>query len=76
MARVCRRLLDEGGQFQWFIIGDGPDLPAEKKLVNNFGIGDIVKFTGQINFEDIGPYLHVLDIGVPRKLIEEVRDEK
>ncbi len=27
MARVCRRLLDEGYQFQWFIVGDGPDRP-------------------------------------------------
>jgi glycosyltransferase involved in cell wall biosynthesis len=28
------------------------------------GIGNLVKFTRQVNFEDIAPYLHVLDIGV------------
>lgn len=40
MARVHRRLLDEGLDFHWFVAGDGPDRAALKALIAELGLGE------------------------------------
>jgi glycosyltransferase involved in cell wall biosynthesis len=64
LVRIAHRLSHQRDDFRILIVGDGPDLPAEMKLVDELGLGDFVKFTGQIKFEEIAPYLHAIDIGV------------
>ncbi len=64
LVQAVYSLSQQRDDFRVLIVGDGPDLPAEIKLVEERGLGDRVKFTHQINFDDIAPYLHVLDIGV------------
>ncbi len=44
---ICRRLLDSGfDSFHWYVIGDGPDLEADKALAQELGVADYITFTG------------------------------
>lgn len=46
---VCRRLLDSGfDAFHWYIVGDGPDLCADKALARKLCVDDHITFTGML----------------------------
>jgi len=64
LIRVIHRLTQMRNDFRALIVGDGPDLPNQIKLVDELLLNNVVKFTGRIPFKDIGPYLHAIDIGV------------
>ena len=64
LIRVVHQLIQVRDDVRVLIVGDGPDLPNQIKLVDELALNDVVKFTGRISFEDIGPFLHALDIGV------------
>ncbi|HEX6865693.1 MAG TPA: glycosyltransferase [Caulobacteraceae bacterium] len=40
MARVARRLLDQGLDFHWFVVGDGPDRRMLEKAIDDLDIGE------------------------------------
>jgi len=40
MAEVCRRLLDEGLDFHWFVVGDGPDRALLEAKVRDLGLSE------------------------------------
>ena len=35
MVKVCRTLVDEGFEFRWYIVGDGPDLLALRQSIRD-----------------------------------------
>ena len=48
IVRVCARLKSEGiTQFQWHIVGNGPDLPGNQQLARELGVEDLVCFEGE-----------------------------
>ena len=47
IPRICKMLREDRiTDFEWKIIGDGPDLKKIKKLADVYGVADLVKFTG------------------------------
>ena len=56
IIRVCARLQSEGvSDFQWHIVGNGPDLPGNQQLARDLGVADLVCFEG----EQINPFPYV-----------------
>lgn len=48
IVRVCARLKKEGIlQFQWHIVGNGPDLSGNQKLAKELGVEDLLCFEGE-----------------------------
>lgn len=79
LVLAAQHLSQHRQDFRVLIVGEGPDSPKQRALVEELGIQSIVKFTGNIPFNAIAPYLHVLDIGVmpssnlygsPMKIVE------
>lgn len=46
MVRLCRRLLDEGHDLVWYIIGDGPDRDALVQAIADVGLQDRMVLLG------------------------------
>lgn len=56
IVRVCARLKSEGiTQFQWHIVGNGPDLPGNRQLAEELGVAELVRFEG----ERINPFPYI-----------------
>lgn len=56
IVRVCARLKSEGiTQFQWHIVGNGPDLPGNQQLANELGVAELIRFEG----EQINPFPYI-----------------
>lgn len=56
IVRVCVRLKSEGiTQFQWHIVGNGPDLPGNRQLAEELGVAELVCFEG----EQINPFPYI-----------------
>ena len=56
IIRVCARLQSEGiSDFQWHIVGNGPDLPGNQQLARDLGVADLVCFEG----EQINPFPYI-----------------
>ena len=49
MVKVCRTLVDEGYQFRWYIVGDGPDMPLLKKGIRENGLEQFLLTPGRVN---------------------------
>lgn len=47
MAEACRRLLDEGLDFYWFVAGDGPDRAMLEQKIHDLGLKDRMILLGQ-----------------------------
>jgi glycosyltransferase involved in cell wall biosynthesis len=47
MARACRRLLDEGLDFRWYVAGDGPDRGLLEKAIAELGLTDRMILLGR-----------------------------
>lgn len=48
IVHVCARLKSEGiTQFQWHIVGNGPDLPGNQQLARKLGVEDLICFEGE-----------------------------
>ena len=48
IVRVCARLKSEGiTRFRWHIVGDGPDLPGNRKLAQELGVAELICFVGE-----------------------------
>lgn len=48
IVRVCARLKSEDiTQFQWHIIGNGPDLPGNQQLARDLGVEELICFEGE-----------------------------
>lgn len=46
LARICRRLVDAGLRFRWFLIGSGPDEAKLRDLIGELGIQDFLFLLG------------------------------
>lgn len=56
IVRVCARLKSEGiTQFQWHIVGNGPDLPRNLQLARELGVEDLIRFEG----ERVNPFPYI-----------------
>lgn len=56
IVRVCARLKSEGiTQFQWHIVGNGPDLSGNRQLAEELGAAELVRFEG----EQINPFPYI-----------------
>lgn len=56
IIRMCARLKSEGvTQFQWHIVGNGPDLPGNQQLANELGVAELICFEG----EKINPFPYI-----------------
>lgn len=56
IVRICERLKSEGiSQFQWHIVGDGPDLSGNQQLAREVGVMDLICFEG----EKINPFPYI-----------------
>lgn len=49
MVRICRRLVDEGFRFRWYILGDGPDLPMLQRAIKENHIEEVMRTPGREN---------------------------
>lgn len=49
MVRICRRLVDEGYHFRWYIVGDGPDLPELRQAIAANHLENVMKTPGREN---------------------------
>ena len=49
MVRVCRKLVDEGFAFRWYIVGDGPDLPRLRQVITENGLDKVILTPGRID---------------------------
>lgn len=49
MVRVCRRLVDAGYCFKWYLVGEGPDLAALRQTISDNSLSDIMITPGKIN---------------------------
>lgn len=57
IVRIVKRLKDEGIEgFKWRIVGAGPDLERNIKLIKELGVSDLVEFTG----EKVNPYPYIM----------------
>jgi glycosyltransferase involved in cell wall biosynthesis len=53
IPKICKMLKDNSIlNYEWRIIGDGPDIASNKQLVENLGVSDFVEFVG----EKVNPY--------------------
>ena len=56
IIKLCARLKSEGiTQFQWHIVGNGPDLPGNQQLANELGVAELIRFEG----EQINPFPYI-----------------
>ena len=56
IVRMCARLKSEGiTQFQWHIVGNGPDLLGNQQLANELRVAELVCFEG----EQINPFPYI-----------------
>lgn len=56
IVRMCARLKSEGiTQFQWHIVGNGPDLSENQQLARELGVEDLICFEG----ERINPFPYI-----------------
>ena len=61
IVRMCARLKSEGvTQFQWHIVGNGPDLPGNQQLLKDLGAEELVCFEGEKN--NPFPYIKNADL--------------
>ena len=49
MVRICRRLVDEGYHFRWYIVGDGPDFPMLQQAIHENHLEDVMRTPGRVN---------------------------
>ena len=49
MVRVCRQLVDDGLDFVWFVIGDGPDREAVSTAIAEAELGDRMILLGFVS---------------------------
>ena len=48
IIKMCSRLREDGvAGFCWHLVGGGPDLPANLKLIEELGVSDLVCFEGE-----------------------------
>jgi glycosyltransferase involved in cell wall biosynthesis len=68
LIRACRQLKDRGVVFELMIVGDGETRTELETLTDEMGLGDVVKFVGQIPSEQVASYYEKVDmIILPRK---------
>ena len=60
--RVIKKIIDEGYEIEYTIIGDGPEKNRLKKLVKNLNIEKNVNFIGQLERNKVLEYLKRSDI--------------
>lgn len=49
MVRVCKRLVDDGYKFRWYIVGDGEDLPELKDYIGRLGLQNVIITPGKVD---------------------------
>jgi glycosyltransferase involved in cell wall biosynthesis len=65
-VRAASWIIQEAGRtdISFAFLGDGEELPALKGLVQEFGIGDYVEFTGFVRGDTLMRYLCTADVGI------------
>ena len=64
MLQSLRRLLDQGYDLQYVIVGDGPERDNLERMTVELGLAGRVLFTGQLPHEDVWSYFGACDIFV------------
>lgn len=63
IPKLAKKLLDENcSRFEWYIVGDGPDLEKCRKRVLEYGVSECVYFVGEK--ENPYPYVYYADLFV------------
>ncbi len=83
LLEACKLLKQQGLRFKVTIIGEGPDSKSLEKFTENFGLNDIVTFTGVLGQNTVREYYDKADIfvlasfaeGVPVVLMEAMAKE-
>jgi glycosyltransferase involved in cell wall biosynthesis len=79
LFRVLPELIAELPNFQFMVLGAGPQLKRYREMVKRFGVGEHVKFLGYVPHEKIFEYIAEADIaysddwsvnGFPMKLFD------
>lgn len=61
IPQICKMLKDSCTQnFRWRVVGNGPHLEENKKLVDDLGISDVVEFVGE--YENPYPFIKESDL--------------
>ncbi len=69
VPQICRILRDRGvGDFVWYVIGDGQDLSADRRLTEQLGVADLAMFVGRR--DNPFPYVKAADLFVMCSLSE------
>lgn len=53
--QIARRLREEGYDFEWLFLGDGPELEEARALCEKYGLGSSLRFLGQT----ANPYVYM-----------------
>lgn len=64
LIQAAHRLSQDHDDFRVLIVGEGPELAEQQQLAVRLQLTETVRFTGNIPFREIGPYLQAFDIGV------------
>ncbi|MDE3110853.1 MAG: glycosyltransferase family 4 protein [Acidobacteriota bacterium] len=62
ILRAAKQILDRGKMFKLTFVGDGPDRQSLESMVQELGLGEIVKFTGSLRNAEL--YRAVRDVSV------------
>lgn len=64
MLNVCERLVQAGLHFKWYLVGDGPDLPALREEIRKRGMEKVFLTPGKKD-NPFAYYLHADLVAVP-----------
>lgn len=64
MLNVCERLVKAGLRFKWYLVGDGPDLPALREEIRKRGMDKVFLTPGKKD-NPFAYYLHADLVAVP-----------
>jgi teichuronic acid biosynthesis glycosyltransferase TuaC len=64
VVRAVRKLLDQGYQIRYLIIGDGVQRAELEQLIHDLGLQQAVQITGTVPHDQVWPYFAACDIFV------------
>jgi glycosyltransferase involved in cell wall biosynthesis len=68
LLRAFAELLPDHPNFRFFLIGDGPEMPALVKLRDSLGIAHACLFTGWYSSEDVNRALNAADVSLVMRI--------
>ncbi|PIT88764.1 MAG: hypothetical protein COU29_00070 [Candidatus Magasanikbacteria bacterium CG10_big_fil_rev_8_21_14_0_10_36_32] len=75
LIRVMPDILRKVPNLVWLIVGDGPKREAIVNLVQQYKLQNVVRFIGQINYEELPKFYHLADLFVLLTHKDETTEE-